>query len=84
MSRRRRSSTDEVVTIYWRDIPAQTTASIGGESQKVLLADRFQHAIDRAAGVAGLTETSAYVGEWRRVATPQPETSRRPKQPPRS
>lgn len=58
------------MVIYWRDIPAQVTASNDGETVKRLLAPRFQHAIDRAAGVAGLTETSAYVAQWRREATP--------------
>ena len=70
MTRRRRSNANEVVTIYWRDIPAQVTASVAGQKQKALLTDRFQHAIDRAAAVAGLTETQAYVGEWRRVTSP--------------
>ena len=31
-----------------------------------MLSDRFQHAIDRAATVAGLTDTDSYVNEWRR------------------
>ena len=30
----------------------------------------FQHAIDRAAAVAGLTETESYVAQWRRVSSP--------------
>lgn len=53
--------------IYWIDIPAQVTASAGGTTEKILLSDRFQHAIDRAAAVADKTETQAYVAEWRRV-----------------
>lgn len=67
---RRRSKSSQMVVIYWRDIPAQVTASNGGQTVKRLLEPRFQHAIDRAAGVAGLTETSAYVAEWRREASP--------------
>ena len=63
---RRRSSTPQLLTIYWRDIPAQITASSGREQAKALLTDRFQHAIDRAATVAGLTDTDSYVNEWRR------------------
>ena len=63
-NRRRRKS--ELIVISWRDIPAQVTAESGDQREKVLLSDRFQHAIDRAATVAGLTETSAYVQEWRR------------------
>lgn len=70
MSRRgRRGGGPGLVTIYWRDIPAQITVTDAeGESQKVLLEDRFQHAIDRAAHVAGLTDTHSYVEQWRRVA----------------
>ncbi|MGI9645202.1 MAG: virulence factor [Ilumatobacteraceae bacterium] len=59
-----------MITIYWRDIPAQLTARVGGEQQKLLLHARFQHAIDRAAAVAGLTATNDYVQEWRSVAGP--------------
>ena len=59
-----------LVTIYWRDIPAQVTATTeAGDKEQVLLHQRFQVAIDRAAAVAGLTETDDYVNEWRRVAT---------------
>ncbi len=67
---RRRSGAPTVITIYWRDIPAQLTARVGGEQQKLLLHARFQHAIDRAAAVAGLTATNDYVREWRSVAGP--------------
>ncbi len=71
MSRRRPRGGPGLVTIYWRDIPAQVTATgADGTSQKLLLEDRFQHAIDRAAGVAGLTDTNDYVNEWRRVPSP--------------
>ena len=67
-NRRRRKS--ELMVISWRDIPAQVTAESGDQREKLLLSDRFQHAIDRAATVAGLTETSAYVQEWRRHPEP--------------
>jgi len=70
MSRRRRGGPG-LVTIYWRDIPAQVTATNGdGVVEKVLLDDRFQVAIDRAATIAGLTETQAYVNQWRRETAP--------------
>jgi len=69
-SRRRRSATPSVSTIYWRDIPAQLTARGGDESSKVLLHARFQHAIDRAAAVADLTKTDDYVAEWRTESAP--------------
>ena len=59
-----------LVTIYWRDIPAQVTATTeDGSKEQVLMHQRFQVAIDRAAAVAGLTETDDYVNEWRRVTT---------------
>ena len=69
MSRRRRGSSTELITIFWRDIPAQINASGDGERARALLSDRFQHAIDRAATVADKTETEAYVAEWRRHTT---------------
>ena len=59
-----------LVTIYWRDIPAQVTATTeDGSKEQVLMDARFQVAIDRAAAVAGLPKTDDYVNEWRRVAT---------------
>ena len=58
-----------LVTIYWRDIPAQVTAQRGRSREKALLDARFQDAIDRAAIVAGLTDTDSYLAEWRRVAS---------------
>ena len=57
-----------LVTIYWRYIPAQVTAQRGRSREKALLDARFQDAIDRAAIVAGLTNTDSYLAEWRRVA----------------
>lgn len=72
---RRRPSGPTVNTIYWRDIPAQLTARSNDEQHKVLLHARFQHAIDRAATVAGLTSTNDYVQEWRSVTSPLSEGS---------
>ena len=67
--RRSRRGGPGIVTIYWRDIPAQITATTAeGGTGKVLLEPRFQHAIDRAAHVAGLTDTHSYIAQWRRVA----------------
>jgi len=59
-----------MVTIYWRDIPAQVTATSNGEKSSWLLEQRFQVAIDNAATVAGLTHADDYVLQWRRVAQP--------------
>lgn len=71
MSRRSRGrGRSELVTIYWRDIPAQVTAHAGATREQALMSERFQVAIDRAAGVAGLTSTDDYVNEWRKVAEP--------------
>jgi hypothetical protein len=67
-SNRRRRGAPSISTISWRDIPAQLTARRGDDQSKVLLHARFQHAIDRAAAVAGLTSTDDYVREWRTVA----------------
>ena len=56
----------KLITIYWRDIPAQVTAQKGRMREKALLEARFQHAIDRAATVAGLTDTDSYIAQWNR------------------
>jgi cvfA/B/C family virulence factor len=65
----RRSRRAGITTIFWRDIPSQVTATTAdGETTKVLLEPRFQHAIDRAANVAGLTDTDDYIQQWCRVA----------------
>ena len=62
----------KLVTIYWRDIPAQVTAQQGRTREKALLDARFQHAIDRAAMVAGMEDSDSYITQWRRVSTPCP------------
>lgn len=60
----------QLVTIFWRDIPAQVNAKTRGAKHQVLLKPRFQTAIDRAAMVADITSSAAYVNEWRQEATP--------------
>ncbi len=60
----------QLITIYWRDIPAQVNAKSRQEKHQVLLKPRFQKAIDRAAMVADITTSSAYVNEWRQEKTP--------------
>ena len=69
---RRRRGQPQMSIISWRDIPAQLTARVDGDQHKVLLHARFQHAIDRAAAVAGLTSTDDYVQEWRTTNEPLP------------
>jgi len=57
----------ELVLVCWRDIPAQIIVKAGRRTAKRQLEERFQEAIDRAAMRAGLRDTDAYLGEWRRV-----------------
>jgi len=58
--------TIEYQIIYWRDIPAQIKAR--GEDGRTgrELSKRFNVAIDEAAMRAGLTESGAYLAEWRK------------------
>ena len=68
--RRRRSDGSSLVLISWRDIPAQVNGGAGEDRVQRILPRRFQRAIDRAAMVAGKTQASQYVGEWRRTTIP--------------
>jgi hypothetical protein len=65
-----RRSSNELVVIMWRDIPAQINGKAGDERHQVMLPHRFQKAIDRAAMVAGKKTAQDYVGEWRRSNHP--------------
>ncbi len=56
----------KLITVYWRDIPAQVIAKRGRDSTKVPLPQRFHDAIDRAAMRAGKGSSDAYMEEWRR------------------
>jgi hypothetical protein len=53
--------------IWWRDIPAQVIARDARRSSKVILHQRFQVAIDKAANRAGKREYNAYIEEWRKT-----------------
>jgi hypothetical protein len=57
----------QLITILWRDIPAQVTARDGRKKVSIQLSDRFQIAIDRAAVRAGKKTTDEYLGEWHRL-----------------
>ena len=57
----------KLITTYWRDIPAQVIAKQGRKTAKVMLSQRFQEAIDRAAMRAGKGSCDAYMEDWRRV-----------------
>ena len=56
----------KLITVYWRDIPAQVIAKKGRSSAKVQLSERFQIAIDRAAMRAGKGTSDKYLEDWRR------------------
>ncbi len=62
---------NKLITVYWRDIPAQVIGRKGRKSVcKKLLDPRFQHAIDRAAMRARKVSEDAYLEDWRRVSSP--------------
>ncbi len=60
-----------LITIYWRDIPAQVIAERGRgrkrEQAKIELPRRFLVAIDAAAMRDGMDSTDDYLSEWRRA-----------------
>lgn len=51
--------------LYWQDIPSQVKAWDDFEETKIELAHRFIARIDRAAQAQGLTDTDAYLSQWR-------------------
>ena len=59
----------QLITVFWRDIPAQVIAKERRISEKVQLSERFAEAIDAAAMRAGKGGTDAYLEEWKRVPT---------------
>mgnify|MGYP001187954748 FL=1 len=60
----------QVVTLYWRDIPAQVVAEKGRgrkrEQAKIELHRRFALAIDEAAMRDGADSSDNYLADWRR------------------
>ena len=58
----------DVTIVYWRDMPAQIIVGKGRRGAKVVLPERFEQAIDRAAMKAGAQDTDAYLAEWRKAA----------------
>ncbi len=56
-----------LITVYWRDIPSQVMVRVGRDTSKVMLSQRFQEAIDRAAMRAGKGSSDLYLAEWRRT-----------------
>jgi len=69
-SQRRRRATNQIVVIFWRDIPAQVNAQVGGERHQVLMSDRFQRAIDQAKRKAKIFTADEDVTQWRRESRP--------------
>jgi hypothetical protein len=59
-----------LVTIYWRDIPAQVNAQVGRERHQILLPNRFQRAVDRAKRKARIYTSAEDIAQWRRVTKP--------------
>ena len=60
----------KLIITYWRDIPAQVLAKAGRTNARRELTPRFQDAIDRAAMVAGCSDSNTYIAEWRRETRP--------------
>ena len=56
----------KLISIYWRDIPAQVVGRQGRTNAKKELDPRFAKAIDRAAMRAGRGSSDAYLEDWRR------------------
>lgn len=61
---------NEVVVIWWRDIPAQVNAQAGRERKQVQMSDKFQRAIDRAKRKAHIYTADEDIAQWRRVSLP--------------
>lgn len=56
----------KLISIFWRDIPAQVIGRVGRDNIKRELPPRFAKAIDRAAMRAGRGSSDAYLADWRR------------------
>jgi len=62
---------NKLITVYWRDIPAQVIARKGRKTAfKKELHPRFQRAIDRAAMRARKQSEDASLADWRRESEP--------------
>ena len=67
----RREHTTKLITLYWRDIPAQVMGRRGRKTAfKQALDPRFQRGIDRAAMRAGRGSSDQYLADWRRESRP--------------
>jgi hypothetical protein len=69
MSRRDRRA-PALITIWWRDIPAQVNGQAGALREQVVLPWRFQWAIECAAKKADLTDVHEFTKQWHRTEAP--------------
>ena len=60
----------QLITIWWRDIPMQVIAREGRRTEKRVLDNRFQIAVDKAAMKAGKKSYGDYIEEMRRDERP--------------
>ena len=65
---RRGGAGPTLVTIYWRDIPAQVNGQSGRDRHQVVLSGKFQRAIDRAKRKADIYTAEQDIAQWRRVS----------------
>lgn len=63
---RRAGGSSTVVTIFWRDIPAQVNGQAGRDRHQVVLPAKFQRAIDRAKRKANIYTADEDIAQWRR------------------
>jgi hypothetical protein len=64
---RRVAGAPVVVTIYWRDIPAQVNGQAGRDRHQVVLSAKFQRAVDRAKRKANIYTAEEDIAQWRRT-----------------
>ena len=63
----RRAANPEIVTIFWRDIPAQVNGQRGRDRHQIVLPAKFARAIDRAKRKARITTADQDVAQWART-----------------
>lgn len=59
-----------LITIYWRDVPAQVNAQRGRERVSMPLPRPFQRAVERAAVRSRQKNAHDFVSHWRRSHRP--------------
>ena len=67
---RRGGGGPSVVTIFWRDIPAQVNGQSGRDRHQVVLPAKFQRAIDRAKRKANIYTAEQDIAQWHRITVP--------------